>query len=483
MTCYVQTAPLRYWAFVLPLIVSLVLWLPAINIPFWQDDYFYIFNAKAEAMAGEPFWTSLWPGHPPNSWNWRPLSQEFYWRLVVSALDSNSKLAHLFNVALLYVASMSLGVFSYIYSKSAKWAEPCGIAILSAGLYSIANFNFMTVYWVSAANGSLLSALFFFALTMFLIFVQLESPWKKVVAGVLLLSVSIVALLVKESAVLIPALCFIVWISLGKPWKSIRSCIALLFLFVAAVIVWWKLRTGFVLPTPPEYGLQFSINVIRNFAAQVAWMLNVPRESIRLLTLGQVGLGLLWVAVTAVPVVIAMYYVRASSSCVFGARKIYLAICFAIVAYSPYYFLGWNSYEYYVSISIALLFVLFSRSIVATRHPLLPISLVIISSAFAIFGNLLADYPAFIARAKWAERTLSGLEMASVKTPLVVNATDEHRFSAIRLEGLALRLKIPADQIMFAADCGTHARQMLVIDETGGVSLEDCQTHSKINIH
>lgn len=479
---WIESAAAKRMTCLLPLLASLFLWLPAINAPFWQDDYFYIFNSNIASAANEPFWASLWPQNAPNSWNWRPLSQEMYWRFVVAGLNADPKLAHLFNVALLYCAALSFGLFAYAYSKLAKWPEPTWIAVLCAGLYAVAQFNFMPVYWVSAANGSILAALTFLALLTFLRFEQADSAWKRVQIGALLLLISVISLLVKESAVLLPGLCFLVWFSLGYRWKNRGALFSLLMAFVLAAALWWVVRSRFVLPTPPEYGLQFSTNVIRNLAAQVAWLLNVPRESIRLLTIGQSGWAALWIAMTAAPILAAVIYTGSSSKGLVGIRKLSASALFAVVAYAPYYFFGWNSYEYYASISAALLLLLFGRCICALRASLIPVVLIVVSSLFGVIGNQLVAYPALIARAQWAEITLLGLEQIGVKAPLVVNAQDEHRFSAIRQEGLIWRLKIGGDQISFAKECNPESLQMLIVDDAGGVLLEDCKTHSRAMI-
>lgn len=469
-------------ACLLPLVASIFMWLPAINIPFWQDDYFYIYNAKNAVLAGDPFWISLWPKDAPSSWNWRPLSQEMYWRFVVEVLDADSKLAHMFNILLLYMAAFFFGQFAYIYSKLAKWPEPTWVALLCSGLYAIAQFNFLPVYWVSAANGSILSALTFLALSTFLRFQQAESVKNGALLGLLLFAISTISLLVKESAILMPCLCFLVWVSLGFRWRYGGLSLGLLLSFFVTAAIWWVLRSSFVLPTPPEYGLQFSMNVIRNLVAQIAWIINVPRESIRLLTIGQFGLASLWILFTAAPVLTAVLYVRTSSHGLFGIRILSTAIFFAVVAYAPYYFLAWNSYEYYVAISTTLLLVLLSRGIVATPMPLIPVLLAVVSSFFGVIGNQLVDYPALIARAEWGEMTLVALEKASVKLPITVNVLDEHRFGAIRQDGLALRLKVPLDQIRFSDKCGVESLQMLVVDIAGKVWLEDCLAHSKMLI-
>lgn len=479
---WIASVAAKRTACMLPLVASLFLWVPAINAPFWQDDYFYIFNANIAIGANEPFWASLWPQNAPNSWNWRPLSQEMYWRFVMAGLNADPKLAHLFNVLLLYCAASSFGLFSYAYSRLAKWPEPTWIAILCAGLYAVAQFNFMPVYWVSAANGSILAALTFLALLTFLRFEQADSAWQRAQLGMVLLVISVISLLVKESAVLLPGLCFLVWASLGYRWNYRRALLGLLLAFVVATGVWWGLRSSFVLPTPPEYGLRFSFNVIRNLVAQVAWIINIPRESIRLVSVGQFGLAFLWIAVTAIPVLLALFYVFSSSKFLFGKRKVLLALLFAVMAYSPYYFFGWNSYEYYASISAGILIVLFSRGIFSARYPLLPVLLVVFSSFIGVVGNQVVGYPALIARAQWAEETLSGLEKVNIKLPLVVSVSDEHRFSAIRLEGLVWRLRIPADQVAFDSECSAKFSQRLEVNNIGGVYLEDCKTHSRIVI-
>lgn len=463
----------------LPLIASFGLWLPAINVPFWQDDYFYILNANVSSSVGESFWASLWPNQGYQSWNWRPLSQDMYWRLIEGRLRADSRFAHLLNIVLLYSATFCFGLFAYVYAKLARWNEPVWIAILAAGLYAVADFNFLPVYWVSSANSSILTILIFAILAFMFVFEQLETVYGRFFVGSCILVLSMMSLLVKESAILLPALWVLAKESNGTPWKYRGQQLVLLAIFTIGAVFWWKIRSSFVLPTPPEYGLQFSFNIIRNFVAQIAWLLNVPRESIRLLAIGQIGLGLLWIFLTSIPIVAAIFYVKKPMACGLNKRQIVFAILFSGVAYAPYYFLGWNSYEYYVSISAGLLIVLFGKAIAASPRPLVPVLLVLISSIFGVAGNRLAGYPSLMARAFWAESTLVALEKMDLRLPLLVSVADQHRFSAIGAEGLAWRLKIPREQIIFTNECLNEASQMMIEDGDGRVFVEDCQTKSK----
>lgn len=471
--------PLRHWVFMMPLLASFAMWLPAIHVPFWQDDYFYILNAHVSSLAGESFWASLWPNQGYQSWNWRPLSQDMYWRLVEGSLNADSRLAHLLNIVLLYSAAISFGFFSYIYARLARWNDPVWIAILAAGLYAVADFNFLPVYWVSAANSSILTILIFVVLSLLFVFEQLASAYRRFALATCVIVLSMMSLLVKESAILLPALWVLAKVSNGTPWKYRREQLAILAVFAIGTALWWTVRSSFVLPTPPEYGLQFSFNIVRNFVAQIAWLLNIPRESIRLLAIGQIGLGILWILLTLIPVLAAIFYIKKPLAHSLNRRQIVSAFLFAGASYAPYYFLSWNSYEYYVAVSVGLLLLLLSKGIMASSQPLVPVLLVLASSFFGVMGNRLAGYPSFIARASWAESTLVALEKLDFKLPLLVSVADQHRFSAIGAEGLAWRLNIPREQIIFTNECLNEASQILIEDGEGRVFIENCQTKSK----
>ena len=467
------------WILTLPLLASCALWLPALNVPFWQDDYFYILNAHTSDVAGEPFLASLWPNDGYKSWNWRPLSQDLYWRLVEGELLANPWLAHFLNIGMLYAAAFSFGLFAYFYSKLNRWDNPVLVAILAGGLYAVSDFNFLPVYWASAANSSILSIFVFMTLAMLLLFEELEDVTLRFFLGLLVISLSMMSLLIKESAILLPCLWILVKLSIGQRWKHLGEQLFLLLLFVIGTVLWWEVRASFVLPTPPEYGLQISFNVVRNFFAQIAWVLNIPRESIRLLTIGQFEVGLIWIGLSLVPVVLAIFYVKTPLSNYVTRRQFLLALLFTVVAYAPYYFLGWNSYEYYVSISVGLLLLLFSKGILVSSQPLIPVALVLISSFSGVIGNSLVGYPSLMARALWAESTLVALEKMRLEPPLLVRVSDQHRFSAIGAEGLAWRLKIPREQIIFTDQCSIEAPQMLIEDGRGRILVEDCQRASK----
>ncbi len=85
---------------------TLVMWWPALDTPFWGDDYGFLHAAHATNAAGAPWWSDFWPASPPRFW--RPLSQEGYWRWVDAVLGGDAHAAHGVHLALRALAGLGV---------------------------------------------------------------------------------------------------------------------------------------------------------------------------------------------------------------------------------------------------------------------------------------------------------------------------------------------------------------------------------------
>lgn len=236
------------------------------------------------------------------------------------------------------------------------------------------------------------------------------------------------------------------------------------------VALWLVLRARFTADTDPQYDLVLGTNVIRNGLSLIAWLLNVPREALRLVVTGEMGLGLLWAASTALLMAAAWAIAFRQGLSKLTPRQWILTLVFSLLAYAPYFTLAWNSYAYYAAIAAILPTIALARGLAGRRSAVVAAAFIGLSSWFAVAGTRWLDHPGLIGRARWAEATFQSVVGESVGPSLWVRADDPQRFYAMGAAGLAWRLGLQPEQVHLVDGCPEHAGPCLVIDRKGRYS-------------
>ncbi|HET6587966.1 MAG TPA: hypothetical protein VFG67_09390, partial [Oleiagrimonas sp.] len=274
------------------------------------------------------------------------------------------------------------------------------------------------------------------------------------------------ALLTKESAVLIPLLMVVIGLFARRgPWR--RGNTLAWVVCVAQIVLWLFLDRHFTARTDAAYTLTLGFNVIRNGMAFVAWLLNVPRESIRMIMTGDTGAALAWMAAAALPMLGAWFIALRRGHALLSLRQWLAIALFAVVAYGPYFLFSWNSYPYYAAISAILPVIALARLSTDSRRLWLVAMLVVVSSWVAVAGTRQAAQPALIARAHWGENLLQQVGEQPVGAPLWVQISDSRRFYAVGSAGLAWRLGIEPEAIHVTRHCPVTMKHCLSIDKNG----------------
>lgn len=442
---------------------ALLMWLPALRTPFWGDDYVFLLEARASNLAATPWWSEFLPASPLRFW--RPLSQEGYWRLMEACFGGTAFAMHAASLALHILASACVGMLALRMAQACEWSHARRTAVLAGVMYAALAMHMLPVHWAAAANNSMLTL--FTALALYAWLGALCARGMR--RGVLLCVVPILlvlALLTKESAVLIPLLMVVAGVFSGRlQWQ--RGSVAALVACGLVIAGWLFLDARFTANRDAAYTLTLGSNVIRNSASFLAWMTNTPRESLRMAIVGERGPALAWIAITALPMLLAwcVALCRCQSSL---SRRQWLALAlFALIAYAPYFLLSWNSYAYYAAISAILPVVALAHLSVDNSRIWAITALLALSSWAAVAGTRHVAQPGLIARAQWGENLLQQLEKQPLRVPLWVETRDEQRFYAVGTAGLAWRLDIDPAAIHLTTQCPAHARHCLVIDEDG----------------
>ncbi len=447
---------------------ALLMWLPALNTPYWGDDYVFLHAAHATNISSAPWWSDFWPTTPPTFW--RPLSQEGYWRLVDALLHDNAYATHVVSLSLHVLASMGVALLALATARSCKWSQPRLVAALAGVVYAGLAIHILPVHWAAAANNSFLTLFTTLCLAAWLYAAETAGVRR----ALLLASIPLwlmLALLSKESAVLTVALMVIIRLFTGQRQAG-RAEVVTLLVCGAITAVWLVLDAHFTAATDPAYKLALGKNFVRNAVAFVAWVSNVPREAVRMASNGEWPLALAWIAATAIPMLaasaMAFWYGR-SRLC---ARQWLAIVLFAGIAYGPYFLLSWNSYPYYTAIAVTLPVIALACCCIDNPRVLIILALIALSSWVAVAGTRQLDHPGLIGRAYWAETMLQDLEHRPVQAPLWVAVQDSHRFYAVGTAGLAWRLGLPMSSIHVATQCPVDARECLRIDDDGRWRLQ-----------
>lgn len=441
---------------------TLVMWWPAVDTPFWGDDYGFLHAAHATNAAGAPWWSDFWPASPPRFW--RPLSQEGYWRWVDAVLGGDAHAAHGVNLALHALASLGVALLGFRVARACDWLHAGRIAALAGTAYATLGLHLLPVHWVAAANNAMLTLF-----TTLLLAAWVSAPGATRTLRTLLLAsmpwLLALALLSKESAALTPALMVVVAVFCGVR-RPTRTLVVAWCACVAIVAFWLVLRARFTANTDTAYDLTLGSNLVRNAASLVAWLLNVPREALRMAVFGERIPGLAWIAVTALPMLAAWTIAGWRGRRLLTPLQWSCVPAFAILAYGPYFLFAWNSYEYYAAIAAILPVIALARCVAADGLALAIAALIAFSSWIGVEGTRRLDHPGLIGRARWAESTLQALERQSAPaTPLHVSVADEQRFYAIGVWGLAWRLDVPLERITVARECPTTGTCLVIEDD------------------
>jgi len=456
-------------AAILLLVLNGLIWLPALNTPYWGDDYLFLEQARSANLSGDCWLAPFWPEDRIKFW--RPLSQESYWRLLDKAFAGAPRLAHGMNLGLLLLASYAVGLLGTALAWACEWTRPADIGILGGLLYGSLALHLLPVHWVSAANSSILALLTALALAAWV-----AAPRAGRVARPFLLLGMVVllatALLSKESAVMTPGL--MLALSLFVPPGARPGRLEAGYWLAGCLIVgiWLALRSRFAGMADSEYQLALGVNLIRNLASLLSWLMNVPREGLRLVVSGEALLGAAWALAAALPLLLAWAVAARHLRAGLRGRQWLAAVAFVLIAYAPYLPLAWNSYAYYAAVAATLPAILLAHGLARSRALLLGVTLAGLSSLIAVQGTRWLDHPGLIGRARWAEATLAALEREQIPILLLVRRADAQRFYAMGAAGLAWRLGLDPRQVVVVETCPSGVARCLGIDEDGGWAWE-----------
>ncbi|MFT4257092.1 MAG: hypothetical protein QM599_09075 [Pseudoxanthomonas sp.] len=453
-------------AFVLLCVLAALLWLPALLTPYWGDDYLYLYGAHAANAAQESWLRTFWPASPLQFW--RPLSQEAWWRVVDAAFAGNVLAAHVANLLFHLLAAAGVGVLARTLALACAWEAPRRVGLLAGGVYAILALGLLPVHWASAANNPLLVLFTTLALAAWLHAAQTQGAGRMVGFAVMLVLFAL-SLLVKESAVLTPALLVLVSFFAGLRWRRGEMIAFAASLAVAAL--WLALRSQVTENSTAQYGFVFGGNLLRNAASLCAWLLNVPREALRMLATGEVKAGALWAAACALPMVAAWVLALRGGSSRLALKQWGAVAAFVLLAYAPYFPLAWNSYAYYAAVAAILPAIALARLLQGRGVAVLAALLIGASSLLAVEGTRRLDHPGLIGRARWAEAVLRELETKNVRAPLHLSVDDDQRFYAIGQHGLAWRLHLRPEDIARVEACTAQTPNCLRIEADGSWSL------------
>lgn len=426
---------------------AVALWLPALWTPFWGDDYVYLYGARAANVAGEPWLKTFWPDQPLQFW--RPLSQEAWWR-VIELLGADAKASHLAMLALQILASAGVAVLGWVLACVCGWARPAGVGLLAGTLYAVSAVSLLPVHWVAAANSPILVVFTALLLAAWLAVFQVAGGKRLVLLAAVPVLMAL-GLLSKESAILMPVLMGLTALFVGR--RPQRGQVLVLIACAAMGVIWLLLRKHITLPPAPQYAYAFGGNLLRNAASMVAWLLNVPREALRMIATADLKVGVAWAGAVALLAGAAWVLALRGGLSRLTPMQWRVLLAFPVLAYAPYFPLIWNSYAYYAAIAAMLPAIVLARLLQGRRRLVIAAFLLGLSAWVSVAGTRWLDHPGLIGRARWAEITFEQLSQKPVVAPLWLKVEDDQRFYAMGAHGLAWRLGLRLEDIRAVEQC------------------------------
>lgn len=461
-------------------VAALLLWLPALSTPFWGDDYLFLEDAFRARLTHEPWWSPFWPDSRYQFW--RPLGHEMYWRVVEGVLGSDPWAAHLMSLGLWLLGCLSVGLVGANLARAERWEGAKATGALAAAIYAVLALHFTPIHWTSSADSLLIVLLTALALAAWTAS-PISTPRVRALLCLSIPVLQLLALFSKESAAVIPLLMLCMSTLAGPRCRPRRPELMAWAACVALIAAWLVVRGRFVFPVPTQYALAIEGNVVRNIASFAAWTLNVPREALRMVILGPSAEGLLWAFAAALPmaalIAMAGWTLSKRTSPVQGAAL----LAFALVGYAPYFFLTWQSYEYYAQVAAILPAVMLARAAMLSTRTTAALALLVLSSFIAVEGSRWVAYPGLIGRARAGEEQLAKLVAREILEPVVpemsapflISVSNAHEFYAIGTAGLAWRLAKPQSDIAIVDGCRSPADVLLKF-QGGDVAFVECGT-------
>jgi hypothetical protein len=451
----------------------LLFWSPLLSTPFWQDDFMFLYFAREAQELSEPWYSAFFPRQA--SIFWRPLSEGVYWRLIENRLNADPTTAHMMGLGVLVASALAVGWLAATLTRLvAPEANATLGGLLGAFLYGIHGAHFIPAAWATAVHTP--TAILFSALALRFWIAALRSSGGTSGPGLLLVPLFfLLALFSKESALLTAGLGLLVTYWVWPRYKPTSSGWAIMGLCAVLAIVWLLARDRVTVPAIGDYEMAFGANVARNGTSLLLFLFNVPREALRfVLAEKSVAAGIWGAACFALQALAFWLLMRRDSSGLTTKGWTILALFF-LVACTPYFLLSWNSYAYYITLGLIVWPIAAALSSAGLKTKISAVAAALLSSGLALAGNMALDYPALLARAKWAETQIPIIEEALPVPPqrLFVAAENPHKFQGIGPYGLAYVLAMNRKNIieLGAGESPPPGSTLLVIPAQGDVRV------------
>lgn len=456
----------------------LIFWSQVIHVPFWQDDYLYLLDAKIARLEGRSW---LFPFFPPIKVSfWRPLGMETYWRFVETFLGGNVTAAHFSNVVLLILSAAAVGWFVVtLLGLLALKRDPVISGAAAAFLYGVHASHFLPAAWVAAANDSF--CILFSALTLrYWLVVSTSFEGKRPRAIPILLLCFLMALFSRDVAFVLPSLGFLLTLWLWPHHKPSTTAWTTGALCIGISLIWLTARGHFTLPADPAYELRLGSNVIRNMVCLVLFFFNTPFEALRYFFFVKASVsfalwGIACFLLQSAVFAMLLHIARGDLS----RKTLFILIVFFIIGCAPYFLLSRNCYPYYISLGLFTYAILGGISSQRSKIFSIVLILAVLSSSFSTLGNYFLESPSHIGRARWAERQLARMAALRETQPqlfsgsLQVVVEDMHKFMGFGVDGLAYRLGVDRRNIAVLppGDRPSPGKSVLVVPKDGDVFI------------
>ena len=250
--------------------ISFVLYLPSLSTFYTHDDFFHLSIANANSLKEFINFFSLTKA--PEGWGlYRPLTTQVFYFLTIKFFNLNPLPLHFISFGVLFINIFLVHELARVITRNTN------TSLLTAFLYGASATHFGHMYFLGAFQ-ELGMALFF--LVSVLTFVKFEFH-KKLKFYLISFASFGLALLSKESAVVLPFVLFLVW-SFGKAIKkktySFRNLVKYLIPYFGLLAVYFFFRIKYYgFAQGESYIWDFSIGRLVNTLGWYGiWSFNLP---------------------------------------------------------------------------------------------------------------------------------------------------------------------------------------------------------------
>src|SRR4030043_1836953 len=363
----------EYKYLLLIIIIGFLLFFPSLFKFYTHDDFFLLKISNADNISDFLNFFYLKKG-PEGLGMYRPLAMQMFFMLAWKIFNLNPLGLHVISYIFFF------GVIYLVYILTKGLVDNKNVALLASFLYATSSTHFAHLYWLSDFQELAMTLFFLLGIWFFIKFINTKR-WKPYFVS---LTVFLLSLLSKESAVVFPFVLVLVYVYFKFTNKSVISIkkfiLSLTPIFLLLVVYFYFRFVYYGFPKGVSYIWDFSPRFINTLFWYGLWAFNIPEMLVDF-----VGPGLkinitpllfwknyLMVIITSIFILFTILAIKLSEFLKKSKKVDYLLLLLGIfwffITLLPVLFLPWHKFSYYLTLPLIGLVVPISYLIYKTKN-------------------------------------------------------------------------------------------------------------------